>query len=55
MSGEMGPVQLIAIGFPPGANFEGRIMDELSRLEGHETIRIRDRGRSARLRVRGQW
>jgi uncharacterized membrane protein len=42
MSGEMGPVQLVAIGFPPGANFEGRIMDELSRLEQHETIRILD-------------
>ena len=39
---EIGPVQLLAIGFGPGANFEGRIMDELSRLEGHETIRILD-------------
>ena len=40
MTEKMGPVQLVAIGFPPGANFEGRIMDELSRLERHETIRI---------------
>jgi uncharacterized membrane protein len=38
----MGPVQLVTIGFPPEANFEGRIMDELSRLERHETIRILD-------------
>jgi hypothetical protein len=39
---EIGPVQLLAIGFGPGANFEGRIMDELSRLERQETIRILD-------------
>jgi uncharacterized membrane protein len=42
MAEKMGPVQLVAIGFPPEANFEGRIMDELSRLERHETIRILD-------------
>jgi uncharacterized membrane protein len=42
MTEMMGPVQLVAIGFPPEANFEGRIMDELSRLERHETIRILD-------------
>jgi uncharacterized membrane protein len=42
MAEMMGPVQLVAIGFPPEANFEGRIMDELSRLERHETIRILD-------------
>jgi uncharacterized membrane protein len=39
---KIGPVQLVAIGFAPEANFEGRIMDELSRLERHETIRILD-------------
>jgi hypothetical protein len=39
---EIGPVQLLAIGFGPEANFEGRIMDELSRLERQETIRILD-------------
>jgi hypothetical protein len=39
---ETGPVQLLAIGFGPGANFEGRIMDELSKLERQETIRILD-------------
>jgi uncharacterized membrane protein len=42
MTEKIGPVQLMAIGFPPDAEFEGRIMDELERLEGHETIRILD-------------
>src|SRR5215211_1185189 len=42
MTEKIGPVQLVAIGFPPDAQFEGRIMDELERLEGHETIRILD-------------
>jgi uncharacterized membrane protein len=42
MTEKMGPVQLVAIGFTPEANFEGRIMDELSRLERHEDIRILD-------------
>jgi uncharacterized membrane protein len=42
MTQEIGPVQLVAIGFGPEAKFEGRIMDELSRLERHETIRILD-------------
>jgi hypothetical protein len=31
---KIGPVQLLAIGFPPDADFEGRIMAELERLEG---------------------
>jgi uncharacterized membrane protein len=39
---EIGPVQLLAIGFGPGAKFEGRIMDELAKLERNETIRILD-------------
>ena len=39
---EIGPVQLLAIGFGPKANFEGRIMDELSKLEDQKTIRILD-------------
>jgi uncharacterized membrane protein len=39
---KIGPVQLVAIGFPPDANFEGRIIDELERLERHDTIRILD-------------
>lgn len=42
MAERIGPVQLVAIGFPPDANFEGRIMDELENLERHETIRILD-------------
>ena len=39
---EIGPVQLLSIGFEPGANFEGRIADELARLESDRTIRILD-------------
>jgi hypothetical protein len=30
---QIGPVQLMSVGFKPGANFEGRIADELARLE----------------------
>jgi uncharacterized membrane protein len=39
---EIGPVQLISLGFEPGANFEGRIVDELAELEKERTIRILD-------------
>jgi hypothetical protein len=39
---EIGPVQLISIGFEPEANFEGRIIDELAELEKERTIRILD-------------
>jgi uncharacterized membrane protein len=42
MAQEIGPVQMLAIGFDPEARFEGRIMDELANLERHETIRILD-------------
>ena len=42
MTEKIGPVQLVAIGFPPEADFEGRIMAELERLESHETIRVLD-------------
>jgi uncharacterized membrane protein len=42
MMEKIGPVQLLAVGFGPDAKFEGRIMDELSRLERQETIRILD-------------
>jgi uncharacterized membrane protein len=42
MTKNIGPVQLLAIGFDPDARFEGRIMDELENLERHETIRILD-------------
>jgi uncharacterized membrane protein len=39
---EIGPVQLLAIGFGPQAQFEGRIMEELARLERTGTTRILD-------------
>ena len=42
MTEKIGPVQLVAIGFPPDAEFEGRIMSELEKLESHETIRVLD-------------
>jgi hypothetical protein len=38
----IGPVQLIAIGFGPDAQFEGRVLEELERLEQAETIRLLD-------------
>ena len=39
---EIGPVQLISVGFEPEANFEGRIADELAALAKERTIRILD-------------
>jgi uncharacterized membrane protein len=42
MPRNIGPVQLLAVGFDPDARFEGRIIDELENLERHETIRILD-------------
>jgi uncharacterized membrane protein len=42
MPQNIGPVQLLAVGFDPDARFEGRIIDELANLERHETIRILD-------------
>jgi hypothetical protein len=39
---DLGPVQLLAIGFGPDANFEGRIMGELAELEQAGTVRILD-------------
>lgn len=39
---EIGPVQLISIGFDRDANLEGRIIDELTKLESERTIRILD-------------
>lgn len=39
---EIGPVQLVAFGFDPEAQFEGRIMEELAQLEEERTIRILD-------------
>jgi hypothetical protein len=39
---EIGPVQLVSIGFKPNANFEGRIVDELTALQNERTIRVLD-------------
>ena len=39
---EIGPVQLISIGFDRDANFEGRIIEELAKLESERTIRLLD-------------
>jgi uncharacterized membrane protein len=39
---EIGPVQLISIGFDRGANFEGKVVDELAKLESERTIRVLD-------------
>jgi uncharacterized membrane protein len=39
---EIGPVQLLSIGFDPGAEFEGRIIDELAKLESERTVRVLD-------------
>jgi uncharacterized membrane protein len=39
---EVGPVQLISIGFDRDADFEGRIIDELAKLESERTIRVLD-------------
>ena len=39
---EIGPVQLISIGFDRDANLEGRIIDELAKLESERTIRVLD-------------
>lgn len=39
---DIGPVQLISIGFEAGADFQGKIVDELARLEGERTVRVLD-------------
>ena len=39
---QIGPVQLMLVGFEPGANFEGRIADELAKLQTAGTIRLLD-------------
>jgi uncharacterized membrane protein len=39
---DIGPVQMIAVAFSPNADFEGRVIDELARLESERTIRILD-------------
>ena len=39
---EIGPVQLVSVGFDSGTNFEGRIIDELAKLESERTLRVLD-------------
>lgn len=39
---EIGPVQLISIGFDRDANFEGTVIEELAKLESERTIRTLD-------------
>ena len=39
---QIGPVQFVAVGFGPEAEFEGRIMAELVRLEQSGTVRLLD-------------
>ena len=38
----IGPVQLVAVGFGPDANFEGKVIAELARLERSGTVRLLD-------------
>jgi uncharacterized membrane protein len=39
---DIGPVQMIVVAFGPEAKLEGKIIDELARLESEATIRILD-------------
>jgi hypothetical protein len=39
---EIGPVQMIALAFPPDAKFEGRVIAELLKLESERTVRVLD-------------
>src|SRR4051794_27221424 len=39
---DIGPVQVLAIGFGPDAKFEGKILEELGRLDGLGTVRVLD-------------
>jgi uncharacterized membrane protein len=39
---EIGPVQLMSIGFDRDANFEGKVIEELAMLESERTIRVLD-------------
>ena len=42
MTAITGPVQLLAVGFRDTADFEGRIAEEIDRLERSDTIRVLD-------------
>jgi DNA-binding NarL/FixJ family response regulator len=37
-----GPLQVIAVGFGPGADFEGRVLAEIDRLQGRGVLRLLD-------------
>jgi uncharacterized membrane protein len=39
---EIGPVQMLAVEFGPDAKFEGRMIDELAKLEAESTVRLLD-------------
>jgi hypothetical protein len=39
---EIGPIQLLAIGFGPGAEYKGQILRELENIEGKSLIRVLD-------------
>src|SRR5947207_7474493 len=39
---DIGPIQLLAIGFGPEAEYEGQVLAELERLEGNDHIRVLD-------------
>ena len=39
---EIGPVQVVVIGFDPEAKLEGRILEELARLDAVGTVRVLD-------------
>jgi uncharacterized membrane protein len=39
---EIGPVQLISLGFDRDANLEGKVIEELAKLESERTIRVLD-------------
>src|SRR6516162_7581926 len=36
------PLQVIAVGFGPGADFEGRVLAEIDRLQGRGVLRLLD-------------
>jgi uncharacterized membrane protein len=38
----IGPIQMIALAFGPDAQFEGKVIDELAKLESEQTVRILD-------------
>jgi hypothetical protein len=42
MTESTGPVQILAVAFGRGASFEGRIAEEIDKLEGTDTIRVID-------------